>query len=606
MAFSTSSQLSALYAALIVCTIIPPSSTATSVEGSPVHGVVLVDEGWHPWYEVKKDPESPEKLIICGTKWDPARNTPFGFIVASSDGGASWHGVLEDRSSPWVTEHSCAFGPNHRAYFISEASKVFDGRPHHELGTTRLYVSSDGGEHWMERATTEWADYSTSAVSSVSGRLYTFFNAMTSEPESKRNGHVGLMVFSADGTEITGPFFDSASKARESLYPSDAVTLKNGTVVALYYGARPVLGGLEIELGIVRADPSAEPSLERETISQGIVGKRCVNYREGSLAYDAERNRLFVAYLDGCARTRVMLTTSDDGGKTWTKGLAVSDAKPSEHRIAYPSLVVNSKGVLEVLCEEGRRSGRWLIANIKDGRFIEPPVELSTTPRIPAISNDSLRFWTGGSSERQRTNRDVSLGSSVTLHLEDEAKDVWRGQGLVATIGEGVLAVWPSEEENGMRLCSVLLDPLLSASNYANSTDSQDVLETDVTDQTVILYGGRQHFDSATATLNVCLMLGNRGEKYLKVPIKLKALDVRSGLTTVSILDSSNGVTGSGAIWDISGSVTDRQIAPSNNSNPFCLSFGLQNSPRGRPPHEGSDLLTLRVRVLAARENDSP
>ena len=26
--------------------------------------------GWHPWYEIKADPEDPKNLIICGTKWD--------------------------------------------------------------------------------------------------------------------------------------------------------------------------------------------------------------------------------------------------------------------------------------------------------------------------------------------------------------------------------------------------------------------------------------------------------------------------------------------------------------------------------------------------------
>src|SRR5215510_2732534 len=84
----------------------------------------VMGNGWHPWYEIKADPESSRNLIVCGTKWDALHNAPFGFVYASWDAGANWKIVLEDRNSAWVSEHSCAFGSNHRAYFISEASKV--------------------------------------------------------------------------------------------------------------------------------------------------------------------------------------------------------------------------------------------------------------------------------------------------------------------------------------------------------------------------------------------------------------------------------------------------------------------------------------------------
>src|ERR1700730_9401623 len=128
-------------------------------------GKMSVSDGWHPWYEAKVDPEDLRNLIICGTKWDARRNAPFGFVYNSKDGGITWQTALEDRSSAWVTEHSCTFGPGHAAYFISEAAKMVDGVMHHELGTSRLYVSTNGGISWSESIQTGWADYSTSAVS---------------------------------------------------------------------------------------------------------------------------------------------------------------------------------------------------------------------------------------------------------------------------------------------------------------------------------------------------------------------------------------------------------------------------------------------------------
>src|SRR2546428_12711183 len=121
---------------LVFLASVAPNCWSVSIDGRSIVG-----PGWHPWYEIKVDPEDQNKMIICGTKWDAVQNSLLGVVYASSDAGVTWHTALEDRSSLWVTEHSCAFGRDHRAYFVSEASKVVDGQLHHELGTTRLFVS---------------------------------------------------------------------------------------------------------------------------------------------------------------------------------------------------------------------------------------------------------------------------------------------------------------------------------------------------------------------------------------------------------------------------------------------------------------------------------
>src|ERR1700722_12228242 len=200
-----------------------------------------VRDGWHPWYEIKVDPNSSKNLIICGTKWDAAHNAPVGFVYASSDAGSTWQTALEDRASEWVTEQSCAFGSNHRAYFISAAAKRTDGRVQQELGTARLFVSNDSGAHWEEATKTGFADYSTSAVSSPSGSLFTFFNYWNTADEAKHwGGSVGLLVFSSNGKEVNGPIFDPKMRNLDyrGIFPSNAIALKSGAVVALYYGLK--------------------------------------------------------------------------------------------------------------------------------------------------------------------------------------------------------------------------------------------------------------------------------------------------------------------------------------------------------------------------------
>jgi hypothetical protein len=583
------------FVVLFFLTVMGGFVASARAQGLHLEAKVPVGAGWHPWYEIKADPEDSRNLIICGTKWDAQRDSPFGFVYVSGDRGANWQLVLEDRNSAWVTEHSCAFGSHHRAYFISEASKVVDGELYHHQGTTRLYVSTDGGWHWKEESKTGWADFSTSAVSSRTGRLYTFFHWSTGNGEPNGNHNVGLLIFSHDGKRVSGPFFDSTIQTRgySGIYPSEAISLKSGAVVALYKGVIQGPVGPEGDLGIIGASPSPKPSLVHATIAHTILERDCINSDEGSLAYDPERNRLFVLYVDGCKDTRIMLASSDDEGRTWTKGQSIVDPQHPNQRIVCPSLVASADGVLGLLWKDGRFSGRWLFSRIQGQKLLEP-TELSRDSEKHEVSDDSL--WTVID---QWNDPDAAREPepSIKLKVRSEPNVVWRGKGLIA-VGDKVLAVWPSSSNEGIGLYAGTLGPKSSVLSEASTGVANLV---DVTRQTVMLYGGMQRFDRFTEALKVCLALENRGDKPMNVPIKLEVSDIRSPLGAVSILDSTNGLASLGALFDISDSVTG-YLAPNSSSTPFCLSFRLEISTKDFPPQPEGELLSIKVRVLALGE----
>jgi len=570
-----------------------------------VEATTPIASGWHPWYEIKVDPESSENLIVCGTRWDALANAPLGFVYASSDSGATWQSALEDRSTAWVTEHSCAFGLSHRAYFVSSAAGVIDGKPQHSGGKTRLFVSEDSGQHWAETTHTAWIDYSTSAVSATSGKLYTFFNSWNTTREPGRNwgGNVGLLVFSPDGKNIAGPFFNSEMQARNyaAIFPKDAVALKDGKVVVLYIAKRQTSSGWQEDLGIIRADQSAEPSLEPIVISHPEMDAGCFSFSDASLAYDHQHNRLFLAYMDGCGDTsRIMLTSSDDGGRNWAKRVALDEAHDPARRAFAPSLVVSPGSVLGLLWEEGkeRRSGRWLFSYIRDLRLAEPATELSRGSDKYEVSNDSL--WTSLYKLDEIASLDQKdvFHSALTLKVSSELNIVWRAAGLIA-MGDKFLAIWPFGNSKGMRLYAGVLTPADTTLNEKSFIDPEHSDEPHMAAGAVLLYGGTQYIDNTTGTLKVCLTLANRGSTPIRTPIKLKAEDVRSEVGVVSILNATNGSAGAEALWDISDSVTGDQIPPGAASNPFCLSFRLEIPPE-HVSREQSDLLLLRVKVLAS------
>jgi hypothetical protein len=561
--------------------------------------------GWYPWYELKTDPENADNLIVCGTKWDARQNAPFGFVYTSSNGGVTWTTALEDRSSAWVSEQSCAFGRDHKAYFISEASKVIDGVPHHQLGSTRLFISRDDAHRWKESLRTGWADYSTSAVSSSSGRLYTFFNfPNTRDPARTWGNTIGLLVFSADGDHVEGPFYDRAMRnlAYSGAYPSDAVALKSGAIVALYYGRRRTSEGWEGNLGIIRAGPSPEPSLQSIIIYRSRSGadENCFRFTDQSLAYDARHNRLFLVYLAGCKTARhIMLTSSADEGKSWTRSVPLSNPQSPNASAYSPSLAVLSGGTLGLLWQEGLSSGRWLFSYIRGSELAWPPIELSRALAEYEPSSDSLWTWVYQPSGPQDWGPNTPLSSSATLVVRDESNDIWRASGLVAT-NRNFLAVWPTENSSGMQLKFAVLGSRGSIVKKRTAA-RDDSTQHDVTKDTLVLYGGAQSYDPGSRTVRVFVTIANRGNRPIENPITLEAVKVTSPLGTVRITNATNRLPGAGAMWDISSSVTGGAIPPGARSNPFCLSFHLKFRSGDLSASSGRDLVSLKFKVLADR-----
>jgi hypothetical protein len=550
--------------------------------------------GLHLWYELQADPEDSNNLIVCGTKWDSPANAPYGFVESSTDSGSTWRTVLEDRSSAWVTEQSCAFGSKHRAYFVSEASKVIDGEPHHDLGVTRLFVSNDGGKNWVETAQTGWADASTSAVSFATDRLYLFFNdPATHDPARNLGNSVGLLVFSPDGRRVTGPFFSPSMRDRgyRGTYPDNAIALNSGAVASLYYGTRQTAAGRIGELGIVRADKSPEPSLEAAVISHAAMDKACWNFDRGAMAYDRERNRLLVVYMDGCKDTRVMMTSSDDEGKTWKPTVRIDERKEWSRRLLHPSVAVGADGNIALMWSES--SGKWFFTHIRDERLVLPLVELSDRTADREASNDSL--WTAihAPLRRQQAIFNGPRAPSIEVGVRSLSNTIWRGIGLTS-VGTKFLAIWSSMAIEGMRLNLAVV----GRTHVLPKDENEPTLE-DVTERVEIAYQDRQEIDEKTGTLAVCLALRNHGNSPIRTPVELEVTDITAPGRSVSILNASNGLGGAGAIWDISKSLTGDRIPPGTSSNAFCLSARLGDPGRTGFRSDREDLVKLRIRVLA-------
>ena len=282
---SARSLVAAILGALLVLAVFPDAEAFANVSGSfdgrlvcNWNVPVTPPEGGHlNWYELKADPENPSSLIVCGAVRDAQANAYVGVVYSSQDGGRSWRTALEDRASTWVSEQSCAFGAGHIVYFISEASKVINGLPHHSLGTTHIYVSHDAGVTWVKTAETDWADYSSSAVtrSSATGeQLYVSYNSGKEyDPHQHLGSALGFFVVSQDG-QMVSPHRVVPGMAElnyQGVYPSSSVTLKDGSIVTLYSaGTKRATGKgtIALEIGAVRftAEGASRPVIVADPV----------------------------------------------------------------------------------------------------------------------------------------------------------------------------------------------------------------------------------------------------------------------------------------------------------------------------------------------------
>ena len=536
----------------------------------------------------------------------------YGFLYSTSDGGKTWRTAVEDKNSAWVSEQSCAFGVNGKAYFVSGASKVIDGMPHHEMGTTRIFVSSDAGRTWAEATKTGWADYSISIVDTLSGpdqnRLYMFYNgthAAREEAKQRRArvSDMSLKTFKVGDNQVKGPIVNHNMDNHVYL-PKKVFLLKDGSLLALYLSGVETDKGLDGIIGAARLDTKsftlAGPLLVvRVPMQSGNVpGCGAPNF---AAAYDSAGDRVYVAYhIFENQQCRFMLTASVDGGTTWSKGKEIPEPQTMGHRYYSPAMAVNATGTLGLLWRDGLTSDCWYFsASANKGVTFTPAQSLSqcSSSQIPPLteSNAFLKMLGVVPSDPPEAE---SIGHlPLGLQVVDTRNHTVRNMGSLTATSDGVFhPVWieMGNGEGQVRTAAVTVGA--PEENKIPLLFLEEKGARDITEEVALVYGGDQHYDISSGSLTVDVCLKNKSARPISSPLFVKAVTLDSKLGKLEVANATNGTSGVGAIWDFSKVLSNGVLGPGATTRPYSLVFHIPSD--AAPPWE-TEVLSMRLQVLA-------
>jgi hypothetical protein len=603
-------------------------------------------DGLHDWYSAEADPEDANNLITCGSRWDAKDNAYHGFVYSSQDAGKTWRIVLEDKSSRWVSEESCAFGVHGVAYFVADASKVDDdGDLHHDQGTTRIWVSHDSGRNWSLGTTAGWTDCSSSVVDRNPGsnqnRLYIFFNnlwdyygsiddkqALDRIPKWSRDkdgkdsagSSVGLISYREGDHKVAGPVFNSEMYRLlyHGAYTHQNLMLKDGSLLTLFWSKRAIFdshgkrSGREFIFSEQHTDPNREKLADPVALYTFLEQPEnvCDSYLSAPAVYDSATNTVYATYLDGNnGKCKLMLTKSTDDGQSWSPGhewTEVQNPRPKTGdapKNNYRSLALarNQEGVIALLWRNDYTSNCWFFAaSTGDVQTYSHPVQISPcsaeADREYHIADSSLAFGYTDQADESKPADDAVL--QIKNSYNAGASHV----SGIAVSRDGVFhPVWITSESGEGQLQTAAIAVIKPKDGNLPEPARTDGWQY-TTNKVKFAYGGSQHYDPASKLLTESVVIRNSGTEILRAPLRLD-INPDSRLGIIYPLDVTTEGFGQdiAQYLDIAQYIPGDGLPPGASSTPIPLNFHFEPYSEANPADNIISTVSLRLLTRASK-----
>ena len=537
--------------------LMPAVSGAQAIRIEPPVRVSPQDSGGHFWAmgNTHSAPDDPHSLITCGIR---IRSEPLawdGYLYSSSDGGLTWRvaridSTLTDDGDPdQVSETSCALGRHGTMYMNTSVYGKWHSNPF------QLSHSTDGGLTWSAPLQRRGSYDATRSVvdnsgGSFDGHLYIFSNRFDVGADPRSNPcypcYEPLLTSADGGRSVQAAVTEKPGK--EYLHPgwpSQAAVLNDGKVMAvhsaLFVGSpdpakragdaqTPDQWGIDVVTSSDGGRSLDKPVTIRRwkrdrNLATGNTAEPLGLFdRVPTLAVDrssgTHRGRVYVGWRElnnTDAIARIMLSWSDNSGKSWSKPIRVDDAPRDRaaESVAQgdrgtdpmvPAIAVNKDGAVGLLWMEQFAMPSWRFSASLDGgaTFLPSKPVYATQARDEAFRTEWFNYYATAQDHPSEISSPDDRGirplrkPGFTLYTQFDQESA-----LTATTDGVFHAMWITRDDGALWTTRIHVDG-------KTATEPRPSIEglTDVSKR-VRLEARNFHYDEVSARMSVDVILIN-------------------------------------------------------------------------------------------------
>ncbi len=566
-----------------------------------------------PHYELlaAADPADPSRMLACSMVLNTETG---GFSVAAyltTDGAKTWRRTLEVEQGRLTGDPACAFGPDRTAFVAALGGDVtISGQ---DDSYTFVYSSQDGGESWKDPIRLSHTDREFLTVDTTDkkyrGRVYLnatgIVKAIDDETVYGESMAIGVAFFHSHdkGVSFEGPVRVLSSGGRYVLGMGNGVVLSDGLYVAIFGEQldRKVIGEARpakanAALKVVTSEDGGGHFARAVTVSDWFMNYGEINGSASvvpTIAVDASagpfRDRLYAVWPDyRSGRGEILLSTSSDRAKTWSKPTLVNDDLAVSRRDgkkgpdnSLPVVAVNSSGVVAVSWYDRRDDPKnlaWtqrMAFSLDGGETFGPSVRIPESSYDPSRADSAIPFesFVSGGAKRMESEK------SDKIEMRSNGGFYFNGghtSGLVADAAGAFHPFWIDNRTGiaQIRTASVPVSerPIRNGDDrLANLEDLSKVLTLSVSHLT---------FERPHSVISFDAAVENTSETPVSGPIYLRMLSARSML---GILELAGGSGPSerrptGAVFDYTPLLKSGGLKPGDRSASRHFEFRIVGS----------------------------
>jgi hypothetical protein len=574
---------------------------------------------------IAADPMDAKRLLVCSM----FRNEDVDQGVAayvSEDGGVHWERTFESNRDNFGGDPACAFGPDGAAYLMMISFDIV-----RRDRVVPLYRSDDGGRTWRQTGQTGYIDRESIVVDGTGGRfhdrVYIHGSADVRGTSNLRRSDVTLYASTDRGRTFRSPA-QWVSMGRGYIFGmGNSIVFSDGRWLAVFGEIKnywdtsdssvghssvfsPPPEGENAWLKVITSDDGGHSMNEPTTVSGWHLPNRYARQTDSNPtvavdgSYGPFRDRACVVWPDTrFGGTDILFSYSADRGQTWTEPIVINDDRRPMPPATAPNhllsaVAVNNAGAIIVTWLDRRDAPDnlgWrtrMRVSIDGGETFSPSAVVSEA----AARFDGHEHWPstastvgGGSPFFQGGLLRVLIFAPLHLYVPGD-------YAAVTADRDGTFHPYWIDNRTGWH--QVWTAPV-NVTGRAFKNGSEELSAIDDLTSLTTLERVTDSYDRDTHTATVTVRLQNTSKQTLRGPFKVRLVRLGSDVALVEAIDTTNGVTGAGAVWDITSYVDGSRLEPGAASRPVRLAFKLHDV---RPFIQGhTDTTDLRLVTFFAR-----